>query len=160
MGNISGRDIPTAEAVARESARRAFLKAPDVDALVERHRVDVIEAHMRSLTELIAPGSATRQEATRLFLLKTAEQLAGEGATPILKMIALSIVLFDAESHMASSRVLASAKDHWVPNLSLVRWRESAELRLNAKMKTLAFVRNMEESALSRSLSRLKLVAG
>jgi hypothetical protein len=158
MGNISGRTIPTAEAMERERARRHFLGAEDLAAEVERYRVDVVEGHMRTLVELITPDPM-RREATRLFLLETAERLAGEGASAVLKMVAISVVVFDTESHLASSRVLLSAKSG-VPHVALVRWRESAELRMNAKIKTLALVRDMEQAELSRSLARLKLVAG
>ena len=101
-----------------------------------------------------------RREATRIFLIRTAEELAGEGASKVLKMVALSVVLFDCESHVASGRLLASAARAGVPHPTLIRWRESAELRLNAKIKTLAYVRNLEESALTSSLARLRVRAG
>ena len=120
----------------------------------------LLEPHLDALTELLAPGSPTRQEASKRYLKKVAAELAGENASKVLHMIALSIVLFDAESHFASSRVLASAARVGVPHSGLIRWRESAELRMNAKLKSLAFVRDMEQSELSRSLAKLKLVAG
>jgi hypothetical protein len=164
-GRITMRDVgdqigAIQRATEQERARRTYLKAEDVEALVERHRVSVTEPHLKVLAELLAPGDAMAQEATKRYLVKVADELAGPGASAVLKMIAMGIVLFDAESHLASSRVLRSARDHWIPHAALVRWRESAELRLNAKMKTLAFVRGTEQNELSRSLARLKLAAG
>jgi hypothetical protein len=156
MRNLSGRDVPMEEAFRREQARRHFLKVEDVDAEVERFRADVAEGHLRALAERIAPDAPMRQEATKRYLVKLADELAGPDASKVLRMVALSVVLFDAESHLASSRLLSSAKVG-LPHLALVRWRESAELRLNAKLKTLAYVRNLEESSLAQSLARLRI---
>jgi hypothetical protein len=158
MRHIGGHDGSIQQAVEAERARRHFLKVEDVAKEVERYRADVIEPHMKALVELISPN-AMRREATRLFLIRTAEQLAGEGASPMLKMVALGVVLFDAESHVASARVLGSAA-RGVPHLSLVRWRESAELRMNAKLRTLAYVRDLETNSLRGSLARLRIAAG
>jgi hypothetical protein len=88
--------MATHEAMAKEKARRFFASAEDIDREIERHRLDVVEPHLDALTELIAPANPTRQEATKRYLLKVADEVAGKDAGPVLKMVAVSIVLYDA----------------------------------------------------------------
>jgi hypothetical protein len=150
--------MATHEAVEKERARRFFARAEDIDREIEKYRIDVVEPHMQALLALLSPD-AVRREATRLFLLKTAESLAGPDASEVLRQVALCVTLFDLESHVASGRLLTSAA-RGVPHAGLIRWRESAELRLNAKLKTLAYVRDIEQASLQSSLARLRISAG
>src|SRR5262249_23483564 len=71
----SGRSIPTREAVEQEAARRLFARAEDVDALVDRYRVDVAEVHLADLVARIS-ADPIRAEATRLGILRTAGHVA------------------------------------------------------------------------------------
>jgi hypothetical protein len=148
-------------AVERERARRAFLqlRAEDLDAEVRKFEVDVVAVHLRELVDRIT-ADPYRREATRLAALKAAAELAGPNASAILRQIALAVVMFSLESDLASSRLLAAAETWAAPSLALVRWRASAEVRLNAKLKVLAHVRHLEASALQGSLNKLRLAAG
>jgi hypothetical protein len=158
MATLSGRDVPVVEATRREQARRHFLQVEDVEAEIRRFEVDVAAVHLRELCDRIT-ADPMRREATRLQALKSASELAGPDASPILRQIALAVVMFSLESDLASARLLAAAETWAAPPVALLRWRAGAELRLNAKLKTLAYVRHLEESSLQASLSRLRLAA-
>jgi hypothetical protein len=161
MRNLAGRAGSVEQAVQRERARRAFLQMPaeDLDAEIERWKVDVVDLHLRELVDRITPD-ARRREATKRAAIKAAAELAGPGASPVLRQIAMAVVMFSLESDLASARLLAAAGTWAAPPLALVQWRASAELRLNSKLRTLSYVRNMEESALQGSLNKLRLAAG
>jgi hypothetical protein len=156
--NVSGRTDPMEQAVARERARRAFERAPDLDDLIRKFEVDVAAVHLRELVDRIT-DDPMRREATKRAALRSAAELAGPDASPILRQIAMSVVMFTLESHLASARLLAAAGTWAAPSAALVRWRASAETRLNARIKTLAHVRHMETSSLQGSLARLRIAA-
>jgi hypothetical protein len=153
--------VPVVEATRREQARRAFLKvkAEDLDGEIKRFEVDVAGLHLRELCDRLSDNPYQR-EATRLAAIKAAAELAGPDASAILRQVAMSVALFSLESHLASSRLLAATETWAAPPEPLLRWRASAELRLNAKLKTLAYVRHLEESSLAASLTKLRLAAG
>jgi hypothetical protein len=160
MRNLSGRTDSMEAAFKRERARRAFLRVPAeaLDAEVRKFEVDVAAVHLRELCDRITPDPM-RREATRLAALGSAAELAGPDASPVLRQIAMAVVMFTLESHLASARLLAAAEKWASPPEALIRWRASAELRLNAKLKTLAYVRHMETSSLQSSLARLRIAA-
>jgi hypothetical protein len=158
MRTISRSDLPTAEAMARESARRRFLRCDDLDAEIARFRIDIVGTHIDALVERLTPNPL-QQEATKLALVRAIDELAGEGASPLVRMLAAGVVLLDAESH-AASRYHLRAVGRGCPAGDGLKWRDSADRRLHAKIRTLAHIRQLEESALHGSLKKLRLAAG
>jgi hypothetical protein len=158
MRQICKSDLPTAEAMARESARRRFLRADDLDAEIARFRLDIVGTHIDALVERLTPDPM-RQEATKLALVRAIDELAGEAPSPLVKMLAAGVVLLDAESH-AASRSHLCAVGRGYPASDSLKWRDSADRRLHAKIRTLSHIRQLEESALRGSLNKLRLVAG
>jgi hypothetical protein len=155
MRHISNHVGSVNDAVEQERARRALLRAEDVDAEVAKFKADTIDAHLQALVEL-ATDNPGRRAATKLAAIKMADELAGPQATAVMKQVAMSIVLFSMESDLASEWLLRMAAKY-VPTVALLKWRASAELHMNAKIKTLALIRDMEASDLASKLRRLRI---
>jgi hypothetical protein len=155
--NLAGREDSFAEALERESARRRFARAEDLDSLIERYRVDVAGVHINELVARIT-SDPDRREATRLAILREAATLAGEGASELIVQVALAVVVLDCEYHFASIAHLRALES---PRLAghYLKWRETIDKRLNQKLKTLGIVRHLDATELRSRLSSLRLVS-
>jgi hypothetical protein len=159
MRTIKGREQdPVRAAIEKEQARRHLAQADDEE--VARLAVDVSERHLAELLDRIT-HDPMRAEATKLEILRLADELAGPDPSPAVKLLARVAAMLKAEYDVASTRYLhaVGVKSGVSTPIAggLLRWRGFAARRLGLAVRSLAAVRKIEESKIETMLNRLKL---
>jgi hypothetical protein len=148
-------------ALRRESARRHFatLDGDELTAEIDQYAVDVeaIAAH-----ELVAKvtGDPMQQEATLRRLDRAGDELAGPDPSPLVRLLARTVPVLTLERDVASvksRRVDAEGMPSSSINKDLWKIRDFVERRLNAAIRTLAYVRRVEQSAIRQAVDRLRI---
>jgi hypothetical protein len=155
MGTAPSTD-PILEATSREKARRFFaaLEDDELTAQLDKWAVDVGRIATDELIGMVTT-SPLGKEATRLRLEQAESELAGRDPSPLVKLLARSVAVLRLERDIADTkfrRLLTGpvARD-------VLRWREFAHRRLNATIKTLAYVQNLDVSAVERVVAKLRI---
>jgi hypothetical protein len=144
-------------AIRRESARRHF-ESLDGDALaaeIDRYAVDLAAIAEDELVARIT-GDPMGQEATLRRLERCADELAGPDPSPLVRLLSQNVAVLGLERDLAtlrSRRADPSGGPVTPIGRDLGRLRELVERRLNAAIRTLAYVRRVEASSIETASS-------
>jgi hypothetical protein len=159
MGSIKDREAETQRAIEREAARRHFaaLEGDKLAAEVDRLNVEMSAVALDSLIELLT-SDPYRQEAFRRKVERVAEELAGDDPTPLVRLLARGVAILQVEKYAADTRFYKLTELGGPAQAAVLGWRALVDRQLNAKIRTLAQVRDVEASAIEKTAGRLRLV--
>jgi hypothetical protein len=151
------------ELVERERARRFHDVASAADQAKELARFkDAADVALDELVRTISPGDGRAQEAHVRKVAKAAATLASGVTEPATVECARLVAILRLEVAHADSlyfRMVRQGQLGSRASREVLAWKEKVGRRLESTIRTLAYMRHLEYSAVRASVSRLKLVA-
>jgi hypothetical protein len=147
-------------AIDRDRARRYFdlLDGPVLEAALSRCGEEMWAVALEKLLGRIT-SDAFQREAYIRKIKRFEKKLAGDEPSHLVRMLARSVAILRVERGLADAKFfdligigLGGRVDEFV-----LKWREFADRRLNAAIKTLAYVRKIEASTIERTVARFRI---
>jgi hypothetical protein len=161
MRSIKMRATDIQQAIEREAARRHFesLDGDELATAIDRLNIEMSDIALQSLLELVT-SDPYRREACLRRVEDVERELAGEAPSPLVRLLARSVAILRIEKYVSDTKFYRITEVGMETSIAAaaLRWRALADRQLNAEIRTLAYVRNIEASSIEKTIGRLRLV--
>lgn len=146
----------------REVARRFFetLEPVDRDKEIDKHLIDVSRVADDDIIRHIS-NNVFQQEVQRRQLDRVTAELCGHNPSPEIKILARCLAIMNLERAVADAQFyrLLSIPDGLSSDLArnVLRWRDFIYRKVNGTIRTLSYVRHIENSEIENALAKFKI---
>jgi hypothetical protein len=146
----------------RELARRHFeaLAPAERDAEIDKHLVNISVVAVEDLIRTVT-GDPFQEEVQRRHFERVASKIAGDNATPLVRLLSRSVALMVMERDLADVRFFKLLQHPDRLEFSFtrawLRWRDFAHRKLNSAIRTLAYVRRVDVLDVENTIDRFRI---